>query len=152
MFTLHPIHHGLLTVSWKCPLRPYFQSRDFKKCFLILVVCPPVSQESLSSPLGLSSLWTLGSESKCSGTAWSIIKLARWNPWAEFKKKRKTKKQGLSVTGISVYAGGWMKTDRREKIRILNFRIQRSSHIARSKKQISVHAMPEFRAKQKLID
>ena len=42
---------------------------------------------------------------------------------SRIQEKRKTEKQGLSVTGISVYAAGWMKTDRREKIRILNFRV-----------------------------
>lgn len=78
--------HSLIKMPFKALF--FFQPPDFLKVLLILIVCPPVSLESLSTPLGLRSLWTWGSESKCLGTAWSIIKLGRWN----LRKKKNKKK------------------------------------------------------------
>lgn len=68
----------------KMPFTTLFSVSGFLKVLLILTVCPTVPLESLFTPLGLRSLWTFGSESKCLGIAESIIKLVRWNLWAEY--------------------------------------------------------------------
>lgn len=92
----------------KCPLRPYFQSL-YLKVFLNLVVCPLVYLESVSTPSGLRSLWTLSSESKCLGSARNIIKLVRWKLWAAFEEKHKVYWSHASLHVLL----GLMQTDRR---------------------------------------